>query len=198
MAKPLQIANTNTQKVLLIDTTGEPYAATGVASGPAVTLADGADAAQGTTTDAAVTNPATAGTVISFLKGLITLLAAMSAKLPASLGNKVNAAALATTVTNVSAVGYETVAASQTAQVLGGAGALGDFLSGLLVTPSSLDAGQVLLLDNATSITVFAGGTGSVTTLITFFIPIGANSVSGAWKVTTGANVSVMAIGNFT
>jgi hypothetical protein len=93
---------------------------------------------------------------------------------------------------------YETVAASQTAQVLGPTGATGDYLSGLLVIPATTSPGNVLLLDNATSITVFAGGASSVLSLIPFFIPIGAKSVSGAWKVTTGANVSVVGVGQFT
>lgn len=93
---------------------------------------------------------------------------------------------------------YETVAASQTAQVLGGAGSAGDFLVGLLVIPTSISPGSVILLDNATAITLFAGGVSSLTTLVPFFIPIGAKSVSGAWKVTTGLLVSVIGIGNFT
>lgn len=99
---------------------------------------------------------------------------------------------------NFGAGEYETVAASQTAQVLGGTGAVGDYISGLLVTPTTVDAGNVILLDNAISMTVFAGGTGSVSNLVPFFIPLGLKSVSGALKVTTGANVSVIAIGNFT
>lgn len=93
---------------------------------------------------------------------------------------------------------YETVAESQTAQVLGGNGAVGDYISGLLIIPATTSPGNVLLLDNATSITIFAGGSGSVLSLHPFFVPIGAKSVSGAWKVTTGANVSVMAVGSFT
>lgn len=93
---------------------------------------------------------------------------------------------------------YETVAASQTAQPLGATGAAGDYLSGLLVVPASTAPGNVVLLDNATSITVFAGGASSVSNLVPFFIPICARSVSGAWKVTTGANVSVFAVGSFT
>lgn len=93
---------------------------------------------------------------------------------------------------------YETVAASQTAQVLGATGGTGDFISGLLVTPATTSPGQVLLLDNATSITVFTGGASSASNLVPFFIPLGMTSVSGAWKVTTGANVSVIGIGNFT
>lgn len=100
--------------------------------------------------------------------------------------------------TTGSADEYETVAASQTGQALGATGATGDYLAGLLVVPATVSPGNVLLLDNATSITVFAGGTNSVGSLVPFFIPIGAKSVSGAWKVTTGANVSVIGIGNFT
>lgn len=92
---------------------------------------------------------------------------------------------------------YETVAASQTAQVLGATGGTGDYLAGLLIVPATTSPGAVSVLDNATSITVFAGGASSVSTLIPFFVPIGAKSVSGAWKVTTGANVSVVAVGDF-
>lgn len=93
---------------------------------------------------------------------------------------------------------YETVAASQTAQVMGGAGATGDWLDGILVIPATVDAGNVILIDNATSITVFVGGTASVSNLIPFFIPIGCVSASGPWKITTGTNVSAIGIGNFT
>jgi hypothetical protein len=93
---------------------------------------------------------------------------------------------------------YETVAASQTAQTLGATGATGDYISGILVVPGTVNPGNVLLLDNATSITVFAGGTNSVASLHPFFIPLGITSVSGAWKITTGANVTCIGIGNFT
>lgn len=93
---------------------------------------------------------------------------------------------------------YETVAASQTAQTLGATGGTGDFISKVLVVPATTSPGNVLLLDNATSITVFAGGTGSVSNLVPFVIDLGMTSVSGAWKITTGANVSCIGIGNFT
>lgn len=92
---------------------------------------------------------------------------------------------------------YETVAASQTAQVLGASGAIGDYISHLIIIPGTTSPGNVLLLDNATSITVFAGGASSVTTLIPFVVPLAMRSVSGAWKVTTGANVTVIAVGLF-
>ena len=102
---------------------------------------------------------------------------------------------------SVEAVGgteYETVDASQTGKVLGVTGATGDYITGLLVIPATTSPGNVLLLDGATSITVFAGGAVSVSDLTPFFIPLGIFSVSGAWSVTTGANVSAIGIGNFT
>ncbi len=95
-------------------------------------------------------------------------------------------------------VQYETVAASQTAQVLGATGAIGDYLAGLLIVPASTSPGNVIILDNAISITVFAGGASSVNSLVPIFVPLGIKSVSGAWKVTTGANVSVIGVGRFT
>lgn len=93
---------------------------------------------------------------------------------------------------------YVTVAASQTATVLqSSTGATGDYVSGVLVIPATTSPGNVLLLDNATSITIFTGGATSVTNLVPFFIPLGAVSRSGAWKLTTGTNVSCVAIGKF-
>lgn len=93
---------------------------------------------------------------------------------------------------------YETVAASQSAQVLGATGGTGDFIAGILVIPATVNPGNVILLDNATSITVFTGGTASVSNLVPFFIPLGMISVSGAWKLSTGADVHCIGIGNFT
>lgn len=94
---------------------------------------------------------------------------------------------------------YETVAASQTNQALGATGAAGDILAGLLVIPATTDPGAVSIKDGAgAAITVFAGGASSVSSLVPFFIPLGVNSVSGAWSVTTGANLSVIAVGAFT
>ena len=93
---------------------------------------------------------------------------------------------------------YETVAASQTGQALGAAGAVDDYIAGILVIPAVVACGLVTLLDNATSIPVFVGG--GTTPLVDakpFWIPLGIRSVSGAWKITTGANVSVIAVGNF-
>lgn len=93
---------------------------------------------------------------------------------------------------------YETVAASQTDQVLGATGATGDLINGILVVPATTAAGAITLKDNTTAITVFTGGTGSVSNLAPFFIALGIRSVNGAWKLTTGANVSAIAVGDFT
>lgn len=99
---------------------------------------------------------------------------------------------------NVGATAYETVAASQTGQVLGTTGAAGDYLAGLLIIPGTTSPGNVIILDGATSITVFTGGATSVADLKPFFIPLGLKCVGAKWSVTTGANVSVIASGNFT
>lgn len=92
---------------------------------------------------------------------------------------------------------YEFVAASSTAQVLGDRGQIGDFLAALLIVPATTSPGGVSILDSTTSQTVFTGGATSVPNLIPFVIPLGIKSVNGAWSVTTGANVSVVAVGTF-
>lgn len=92
--------------------------------------------------------------------------------------------------------GYEAVAASQTAQVLGTTGAIGDYLARLIILPASTTPGAVTLLDNATTVFAYAGGSAATVEPIT--IELGIDSVSGAFKITTGTNVSVLAIGTFT
>lgn len=94
---------------------------------------------------------------------------------------------------------YATVAGSQTAQVLGATGAKGDALERIIIVPATTSPGAVSITDGAGSaITLFAGGASSVGSLAPITVSIGAKSTSGAWKVTTGAAVSVIAAGNFT
>lgn len=94
---------------------------------------------------------------------------------------------------------YETVAASATNQVMGAVGGAGDYLSHVIVSPGTAACGVVTILDNATTIAAFpGGGTTALSNLIPFIIPIGITSTSGAWKITTGANVTCTAVGNFT
>lgn len=116
-----------------------------------------------------------------------------SAALPASLGPKAPSASLSITPAGYQ---YETVAASQTAQVLGATGATGDYLSHVVIQPATTAAGTCTILDNATVIYTFT--TGTLASLAPITVPIGCYSVSGAWKITTGANVAILGVGNFT
>lgn len=95
---------------------------------------------------------------------------------------------------------YETVAASQTDQIMGATGAVGDVLAYLLVIPATTSPGAVSIKDgNGSAIPVFDGGT--LGSLIPFAIPLNiraANSTTPGWKISTGANVRVIAFGDFT
>lgn len=98
---------------------------------------------------------------------------------------------------------HQQVAASQTKAVLGATGAVGDTLAGLLIVPATTSPGAVSLYDGSgsTAIAIFTGGATSVADLKPFFVPIEAYcsaTTTPGWYVTTGANVSVVAIGNFT
>lgn len=102
------------------------------------------------------------------------------------------------TLKDVSAGKYETVAAGQSDQVLGATGGTGDYLAGLLIIPATTSPGAVSIKDGSGSaITVFTGGATSVVDLAPFFVPLGIYSTAGAWKVTTGSNVSAIGVGNF-
>jgi hypothetical protein len=104
-------------------------------------------------------------------------------------------------LTDISAAKYQTIAASQTNTALtgGGGGATGDYLAGVLIVPATTSPGAVSIKDGAgTAVTIFAGGASSVGSLVPFFVPLGIKSTGGAWGVATGANVSVIAAGNFT
>lgn len=92
---------------------------------------------------------------------------------------------------------YQTVAASQSNQVLGATGAAGDYLGRLVCVVSTAATAQVQIKDGSNSaITVLpnspGGGVG------TYVIPLGLKSQAGAWQVTTGAGVAVIACGAFT
>lgn len=90
---------------------------------------------------------------------------------------------------------YETVAASATGQVLGLVGAQGDFIQRLIIRPATTSPGLVTIIDGSTSIPIMVAGT---TTIAPIVVELGMYSVSGAWSVTTGTNVSVIAVGTFT
>ncbi len=120
-------------------------------------------------------------------------ITSLIAQIPATLGIKSPALSMSTTSSGYQ---YETVAAAQTAQVLGATGATGDYLSHLVFQPAATNAGTTTVLDNATVIYTFTSGT--LADLKPFTVPIGCFSVSGAWKVTTGSSIAVIGVGNFT
>lgn len=139
---------------------------------------DGFEAASGAVSDTAWT--AGSGSQIALLKA-IAAQAVSTAPVPVAQADE-----------------YETVAASATDQVIGATGATGDRLAGVLIQPGTTSPGNVIIKDGSTTIYTFPGGASSVTTLIPFVVPLGLKSVSGSWKVTTGANVTAIAIGDFT
>lgn len=91
---------------------------------------------------------------------------------------------------------YETIAASQTAQVLGTTGAKGDYLHRLIISNVTAASATVTLLDGATSIVIQTGSATIVTGLLS--IELNMVSASGAWSVTTGAGATVIGVGIFT
>lgn len=96
---------------------------------------------------------------------------------------------------------YVTVAASQTAQIIGTANAAkGNYLKRLVIIPGTTGAGAVTLIDgtggSAVSISIFA--TGTLAELAPIVVDLDIVSQVGAWAITTGANVSVIAVGVFT
>jgi hypothetical protein len=93
---------------------------------------------------------------------------------------------------------YETVAANTPSQTLGGAGAIGDYIEGVLIIPDLTSPGGVAIIDNAITINLFTGGTNSLFDLKPFYVQLRIVSVSGPWKVATGSSVRCVAIGRFT
>lgn len=89
---------------------------------------------------------------------------------------------------------YETVAASQTDQVIGPTGAAGDLLEKIIVTVATAATGTVSIKDGSGSAIPI---TAANTPIGVYSVLIGARSSDGAWKVTTGAGATVIAVGQF-
>lgn len=149
---------------------------------------------------AAPATEASQTTIIGHVDGIEASLTSILAKIIAAPATEAKQDTMITGINRFSqAVEGESVAASQTTQVLGSTGASGDYLSHITIIPATVSPGSVQVKDGAlTAFTVFTGGTDSLGALVPFTIPIGEVSVNGAWQVTTGANVSVRAAGNFT
>lgn len=91
---------------------------------------------------------------------------------------------------------YETVAASQTDQALGAAGAAKDILKRLIVSVATSATSTCSIKDGAGSAIVI---TAANTPIGVYVIEFGDGiiSASGAWSVTTGAGATALAIGDF-
>jgi hypothetical protein len=81
---------------------------------------------------------------------------------------------------------------------MGASGAAGDYISHVIIIPATTSPGAVSIKDGSGSaITIFTGGASSVTSLVPFAVPLGL--IAGtAWKITTGAAVSAIGVGDFT
>jgi hypothetical protein len=88
---------------------------------------------------------------------------------------------------------YETVAAGQTAQVLGGAGRSHDYIDALIITVGTAASSTVALIDGSTSIPIMAANTA----IGVYTVKLSMLAATGPWKVTTGAGATVIAVGIF-
>lgn len=96
---------------------------------------------------------------------------------------------------------YNTVAASQTTQVLSqkqgqSSGTTGDYLESITIIAGSTTPGAITLFDGATAVLTTIVGSATVMPYVQP-ISIRAYSKSGSWNITTGATVSVLAVGKF-
>ena len=89
---------------------------------------------------------------------------------------------------------YETVDPAQNAQVLGGAGAKGDFIARLALNVFDTANASVVLFDGITPFIIQTSGNTQTGPRV---VELGMRSKTGPWKLTTGAGVRVIAIGQF-
>lgn len=111
----------------------------------------------------------------------------------------VNAAILAKTQIPAD---YVSVAASQTAAPLAiTTAAKGNLLYRIIVIPATTGAGSISLIDGTGSdkVTISLFVTGTLSNLAPITIECGfVSQKTGGWNITTGASVSILAVGLFT
>lgn len=189
----------------------------GGGGGGAITVADGADIALGSTTDPAWDGSEPEATIASIVRAIYGEQALADLKFGAltdaawdGSGDPDSFIALVRglvsdalnddpVLVTPSSAEYEPVAASQTDQMGGSTGAIGDTIEGVLIIPTTTSPGAVSIEDGSTNTVIFDGGANSVGDLKPFYVPLmNIASVSGGWEVTTGANVRAIVFGNFT
>lgn len=89
---------------------------------------------------------------------------------------------------------FEAVAASQTDQVLGTAGAKGDFISRVIINTITVATAGVTLTDGTTA---YVLQTAASAQLGPQSVELGMRAKTGPWKITTGAGCTVLAVGQF-
>jgi hypothetical protein len=90
------------------------------------------------------------------------------------------------------------LAAASGTTLLGGAGAVGDYLNQITIIPLTTSPAAVQIKDGSGSaITVFVGGASSVQGLAPMNVFIEAASKIGGWSIICGANVQVLYSGSF-
>jgi len=93
---------------------------------------------------------------------------------------------------------YETVAISQTDQVLGAVGARGDVLKRIVAVVATALTSTISIKDgNGSAISILPANTAIGAHNIELGM-IAKNATTPGWKITTGAGVSLLAIGRFT
>lgn len=90
---------------------------------------------------------------------------------------------------------YEAVAVSQSDQVIGPTGAAGDLLERVIVSVATAATGTCSIKDGGGSAIPL---TAANTPIGVYIVNLGIRSSSGAWKVTTGAGATALAVGKFT
>lgn len=83
---------------------------------------------------------------------------------------------------------WESVAAGQTAQVLGGSGKAGDWLESIAISAST---GTITVIDGSATVLVIPAAATGVWRL-------NARSKNGPWKITTASSTSCTCFGDFT
>lgn len=94
---------------------------------------------------------------------------------------------------------YATVAASQTKQLLGATGAIGDVIAGMTIVPETATPGIVEIYDSSGGSAIILYEGGATQPLVPIALAnLNMASAAGGWYVTTGANVHVIVTGKFT